>query len=289
VICRAYVVHYGDRAGTLATVASLQTGDVAPDAVVVIDNQGGFAADGVEVMRPSGNVGFAGAIGLGSVEALRAGAAWAWFLNNDVVVAPGCLRELLAAGEAEPRAGLLTPVIEHEEGGIWYAGGEVESRSVRVDHATVVDGEGPYDTGYATGCAVLARAGLVREVGPPDERLFMYFEDVDWSLRARARGWRVLVVPAARVRHSVARRGGRRVWSPLAVYLLTRNRLLLARRSGDIAAALPPAASWAARQWIKAVAWRSGAAIARAGVLGLRDGLCGRCGPPPAAVLGRRP
>jgi GT2 family glycosyltransferase len=286
VSCLACVVHFGDSSGTLRTVASLRAGHVAPDAVVVIDNQGDFPRGEVDVLRPAVNIGFAGAIGLGVAEALRAGVEWAWFLNNDAEVAPACLRELLAAGAAEVGAGLLTPVIEFHGGGVWFGGGEIETRTMRVGHATTIAADVPYDTEYATGCAILARATFLREAGPPDERLFMYFEDVDWSLRARALGWRVLVVPAAQVRHSVPRRDGRRVWSPLAVYLLTRNRLLLARRWGSASMALPHVAAWGLRQWIKGVAWGSGEAIARALVLGLRDGLSRRSGPPPSTLLG---
>jgi len=285
----AVVAHYGEPAATLAAIASLRAGSVQPDEILVVDNQGNFPGEAARAVIPGGNLGFAGAIALGASGALRAGAKWVWFLNNDAQVAPGCLQALLAAGDATPRAGLLTPVIEHEAGGIWYAGGTVDARRMAVGHEVVVAAQGAYDTGYATGCAVLARGALLRDVGPADEALFMYFEDVEWSLRARARGWRVMVVPSARVRHSVARRPGRRVWSPTAVYLLTRNRLVLARRAGAMGPALVPAVSWGLRQCIKGLAWRDGGRIRRAFFAGLHDGIRGRGGPPPTGLDGRRP
>jgi rhamnosyltransferase len=285
----AVIAHYGEPAATLATIASLRAGSLQPDEILIVDNQGNFPQEGVRVATPGRNLGFAGAIALGASEALRAGAEWVWFPDNDAKVAPSCLQALLAAGDAAPRAGLLTPVIEHEEGGIWYAGGTVDARRMAVRHEIVVASQDAYDTGYATGCAVLARAAFLLDTGPADEDLFMYFEDVEWSLRARARGWRVVVVPSARVRHSVALRRGRRVWSPTAVYLLTRNRLLLARRAGGIGPALAPAVSWGLRQWLKGLAWRDGGRTRRAFFAGLRDGIRGRGGPPPTGFAGRRP
>lgn len=285
----AVVAHYGEPTATLATIASLRSGSVQPDEILVVDNQGNFLQEGTRAATPGRNLGYAGAIALGASEALRAGSEWVWFLNNDADAAPGCLQALLAAGDAMPRAGLLTPVIEHEAGGIWYAGGTVDTRRMVVGHDVVVAAQGAYDTGYATGCAILARAAFLREAGPADEDLFMYFEDVEWSLRARACGWRVMVVPSARVRHSVARRRGRRVWSPTAVYLLTRNRLALARRAGGIRPALAPAVSWGFRQWIKGLAWRDAGRTRRALFAGLRDGIRGRGGPPPSDFAGRRP
>lgn len=285
----AVIAHYGEPAATLATIASLRVGSVQPDEILVVDNQGNFPREGARVATPGGNVGFAGAIALGASEALRAGAGWVWFPDNDAEVAPGCLQALLAAGDAVPRAGLLTPVIEREDGGIWYAGGSVDARRMAVGHEVVVAAQDPYDTGYATGCAILARTAFLLDAGPADEGLFMYFEDVEWSLRARARGWRVVVVPSARVRHSVARRRGRRVWSPMAVYLITRNRLLLARRASGIGPALAPAVSWGLRQWIKGLAWRDNGRIRRAFFAGLRDGIRGRDGPPPTGLAKRQP
>lgn len=285
----AVVAHYGEPGATLATIVSLRAGSVQPDEILVVDNQGNFPQAGARVTTLGRNLGFAGAITLGASEALRAGADWVWFLNNDAQVAPGCLQALLAAGDAVPRAGLLTPVIEHESGEIWYAGGRVDERRMTVGHEVVVAAKGAYDTGYATGCAVLARTAFILDARPAREDLFMYFEDVEWSLRARACGWRVMVVPSARVRHRVARRRGRRVWSPTAVYLLTRNRLALARRAGGIGPALTPALSWGLRQWIKGLAWRDGGRTRRAFLAGLRDGIRGRGGPPPSDFAGRRP
>ena len=43
----------------------------------------------------------------------------------------------------------------------------------------------------------------MRAVGPLDERYFLYWEDIDWSARARRAGWRVVYVPGSRVWHKL--------------------------------------------------------------------------------------
>jgi GT2 family glycosyltransferase len=282
----AIVAHYGDPATTLATVASLRAADRVPDVVLVVDNQGDYEAGaGEQVLRMAANVGFAGAAVAGAGEALRAGADWLWFVNNDADVAPDCLAALLAAAAEAPRAGLLSPVITYADGGgVWFAGGSVDERSFAAGHAVVPQPGRSYETGFATGCALLARAALAREIGLPDAGLFMYLEDVDWSVRARAAGWGVRVAPAARVRHAVPRRGGRRVFSPLAVYYIVRNRLLLAGRRGTLRFALVPAALWGLRQMAKTRSAGEAARLGCALACGLVHGLAARSGRMPRAL-----
>jgi GT2 family glycosyltransferase len=86
------------------------------------------------------------------------------------------------------------------------------------------------------GAAVLMRAEYVRDVGLLDERLFLYYEDLEMAWRGHDRGWRTRYVPASVVRHvhsATAVEG-----SPLSTYYNERNRLLvLARHGGTRASA----------------------------------------------------
>ena len=206
-------------------------------------------------------------------------------MNNDAVVGRGCLAELLAAGARYPRAGLLGPVVvERDGGGVWFAGGTVDRRTLAVRHDVRRRAAGPSPSDFITGCVLLARVAAIRECGALDASLFMYFEDVEWAWRCSGRGWTALVVPSARARHTVARRGARRVFSVPAVYFMSRNRLLVARSVGRFAGAVPTAVSWAARQVAKSESLAEARARSVAATIGLWDGLRGRRGPAPAAV-----
>jgi hypothetical protein len=61
----------------------------------------------------------------------------------------------------------------------------------------------------AIGAAMLVRREAIREVGPMDERIFLYGEDLDWCYRMWQRGWEVHVVPEAAMEHVYERQSHR--------------------------------------------------------------------------------
>lgn len=285
------VAHYGDAGVTRRAVAGILAGSARPDTVLVIDNQGDlspFSEELVEVVRPGGNLGFGGACVLGTHRALAAGAEWVWFVNNDAEPERDCLAELLAAGTADPRAGILSPVIAHRDRpGFWYAGGDLARRTLQVTHRPRPAQDTPHEVPFITGCAWLVRREFIVECGHLDDSLFMYFEDVDWSLRAQAAGWRTILVPAARAVHDARYEHGRRTFSPHAIYYMTRNRLLLARRWGSFGMSSAAAVSWGARQFLKCRSAAAAARVALAVSAGLCHGVAGRRGPASVALARR--
>jgi GT2 family glycosyltransferase len=54
---------------------------------------------------------------------------------------------------------------------------------------------------WVSGACLLARRAAIAKAGLLDENFFMYFEDTDWCLRLRQAGWKVYLVPQARVVH----------------------------------------------------------------------------------------
>ncbi|MDE3102315.1 MAG: glycosyltransferase family 2 protein [Chloroflexota bacterium] len=62
----------------------------------------------------------------------------------------------------------------------------------------------PVDVESLTGACLMFRRAAWEDVGPFDERFFLYCEDVDWSLRARHHGWRLVFVPNAEIVHAKA-------------------------------------------------------------------------------------
>ncbi|MEY2452976.1 MAG: hypothetical protein QOD92_2550 [Acidimicrobiaceae bacterium] len=86
----------------------------------------------------------------------------------------------------------------------------------------------PADVFAWSGGAVLLRADYLRDVGVFDERLFLYYEDLELSWRGRRRGWRYRYVPLSVVRHTHAATAGQN--PSLALYFNERNRLLVLAR-----------------------------------------------------------
>jgi GT2 family glycosyltransferase len=205
-----------------------------------------------------GNHGFAGAANAGLRHAFGAGATAVLLLNDDVVLDQPVTGALLAA--AGPR-GVAAPRIEGDDE-IAFAGGAVDPRRGHGRHA-------PGRIDFLTFACVLITRAAWEAVGELDEGLFLYYEDVDWCLRARRLGI-PLEIGEVRVHHVVnATTGGSR--SPLWGYYDTRNRLIvLARYQGGATALreLPRTLASIARQWPRR---GPDATVARARLRGARD------------------
>jgi hypothetical protein len=198
----------------------------------------------VELVALAENRRFAGGNNAGLERALAAGADAVMLLNNDVVADPGLLEKLLAALAEDPAAGAAAPLIYFAPptDRIWYAGGRCRPwlahsshRAIRArDHGQFRSVE---ETGYLTGCCLLATAEAWRKVGLLDERYFIYAEDADWCLRARAAGYKLLFVPTARLWHRVSASSGGAM-NPWKVYQRLRANVMLWSRHARGAARL---------------------------------------------------
>lgn len=186
----------------------------------------------VQLLPLSENRRFAGGNNAGLARALAGGADAVALLNNDTVADPGLFEHLLLALEQDPRAGAAAPLIYYgaPSDRIWYAGARISTALGLAAHRGLREHDhGQYraveETGYLTGCCLLAWRKAWEQVGPLDERYFIYAEDADWCLRARRAGYRLLFVPTARLWHSVSGSSG--AMSPWKIYQRTRANLTL--------------------------------------------------------------
>ncbi len=154
------------------------------------------------VVRNQQNLGFAAGMNVGIKEALNRGASMLWLLNNDAQVTPESLSLLIERGQ---RGGLLSPIIREASGRLWFEKGVISFLRMRATHVTVTKRERvaeAYESEFLTGCALLIKKEVVDAIGYLDERFFLYYEDADYSLRARKAGFLILVIPGAEVYHT---------------------------------------------------------------------------------------
>jgi GT2 family glycosyltransferase len=213
----AVTLNWNRAPDTVACLHALEEAGLPLAQAVVVDN--GSADDSVAIIRAAYpqaqllanalNLGFAAGVNVGLRWALEAGFPFVLLLNNDAQVTPDAPRILLEAAERYPRAGILSPLIRYaEDGRIWFAGSyrrrflPGEHWPAYRSHRTLSPTPRPID--YATGCAMLLRADMLREVGLFDDAYFFYWEDLDLCERARRAGWQVLLVPEAVVHHHVS-------------------------------------------------------------------------------------
>jgi hypothetical protein len=266
----AVVLAWNGREDTLACLRALQRATYPELSIVVVDNgstDGGPEAVSAEFpdarLLPLGeNRGFAGGVNAGADAALGDGADAVLLLNNDATVEPDFLEPLVDAACAEGVGAACAQILDSATGRIWYAGASYDPRRGHQGRHTgygdppLSPATAPYETERACGGAMLIPRAALEEVGPLDETLFAYAEDVDWSLRARRAGLRILVVPASIVHHRVSGSTGGAA-SPDSLYYALRNGLTVAERN-------------AAEDWLGTVRRRAAAAAAF-GVQALRS------------------
>lgn len=183
----------------------------------------------VTLLRSQQNLGFTGGNNLGMEMALRHDAAYVLLLNNDTVVEPAFLTFLVKVGETDPKIGIIGPKIYYasDPKRIWYAGGRVKYGACHHRGIGELDNDGEFshveDTGFISGCALLVKSIVLREVGLLDDKLFVYHEDTDFCMRARKAGYRCVFVPDALIWHKISRTCGHE--SAFTLYLSTRNQL----------------------------------------------------------------
>lgn len=225
----AVVLSWNGRDDTLACLRSLE-GENAD--VLVVDNASedgtAEAVTGAEVIRNDRNLGYAGGMNVGIRRAVELGADAVLLLNNDVELEPGAIAALVSSAEG---AGAVCPLIVFADNParVWYSGASFDPRRGYNGRHRTDSLESVAETERICGAAVLIPRAVLERVGAFDEELFAYFEDADWSLRARALGLPLLVAPASRVRHKVSVSTGGE-GSPDALYYSMRNLLAVSER-----------------------------------------------------------
>jgi len=245
----------------------------------------------VRVLPLAENRGFAGAVNAGLDEVFAQGAEAALVLNDDAEVDPDLLGALAAAAVKDPAAGILAPRVLEATSGREVSRGERVALPLLCLPRTWLRvrrrGSAPYAVSGVLGVAFLVTRTCFDRVGPLAEAFFAYYEEVDYCLRARAAGFKILVVPAASVRHS-GFRGFAGGFTPLAAYLKARNLPLVLRRHGrflDWVAFVPTYAALVAASAVVYAARGENRGIARALGRGVADALKARSGPPPRTIL----
>jgi GT2 family glycosyltransferase len=190
----------------------------------------------LRVVANGRNLRFAGGNNAAAQVALGDGCDVLLFLNNDTEVLPNAFTPLMLRFAREPRLGVLGPRVTYLERPerIWFGGGNARPAWAWFAHRAIrkrVDaGADPAgETDWVSGCALAVRGELYLQLGGLDESFYIYGEDVDFCLRAKALGWRVGYEPMAEIRHAVsASVGGRR--SAFKLYHQARSRRQLVER-----------------------------------------------------------
>lgn len=196
--------------------------------VIVVDNASQDASlsslqglDRAQIIRNTKNRGFAAACNQGIV---LAKADNLLFLNPDCSFIPGTLQELLKYLDEDPKAGMVGGLLLNMDG-TEQGGGR---RAVPTPWRSFVRAfglsrfshrwpklffdfhlhkqplpDGPIEVEAISGACMLIKREVLAQVGTWDEEYFLHCEDLDWCMRIRQAGWKVLFVPTAQFTHTL--------------------------------------------------------------------------------------
>jgi hypothetical protein len=156
----------------LETVASVRQMTYPNFRIIVADNGSSDGSpNAVRAQHPETillengkNLGFGEGNNVGMRHALAHGADWVFLLNNDILVDPALLTQLMNIASADASIGILGPKIYYQAQPqtFWYAGGRINFFTGVTSHRGIRETDrGQYDrvedTDYITGCAMLMR------------------------------------------------------------------------------------------------------------------------------------
>ncbi len=259
------ILNYKTKDETLACIRSIED-CIVPAGVtlklIVVDNA---SSDGIEraistehpeiqFIQTGANLGYTGGNNTGIRWVLENGEpdSYIMIINNDTVFTKNFLVEMMSSAKRHPKAGIISPKIyftreswpktildenrqpanaTENDNIIWYAGGKLDwdniiGSGVGVDEIDrgQHDQEKQLDT--ATGCCMLIPFFVMKRMKGFDDRYFMYYEDVDFSVRVKRLGYEIWFTPKAVMWHENSGSSGS--GSKLHEYFQMRNRLLFA-------------------------------------------------------------
>ena len=140
-------------------------------------------------------------------------------LNSDAWLDAGALDALVAFADAHPDAAVVGPRLRNPDGTLqrsvrgfptlWRLATEYfflrklapRSRALNAFYAGDFAHDSERDADFLMGAVWLVRRAAVDEVGPADEKFFLFSEEVDWAYRFKKAGWRSVFYPGAGATH----------------------------------------------------------------------------------------
>lgn len=218
--------------------------------VIVVDNAS--EGDDVRILRErfgdyihvivnDKNYGFAEGSNVGIRYALDSNADYVLLLNNDTVVHPDFLSELVKDALVDKSIGIVGPTMYYYDQPEkacapahfidYWASNPFTRRRGQVD---LEQAEDTVEVDFVSGFCILISRDVLLSAGLLDPRFFFGYDDADICIRAAKRGFRVLFVPRSKAWHKIstrlAFRGKKSSSYALYADYLVRGRFLLMRK-----------------------------------------------------------
>lgn len=239
------ILNYNGLTDTIECLESLKKITYPNYDTIVVDNDS--AGDDVKVLREKygnylhivendKNYGFAGGNNIGMRYALtNSNPDYLLLLNNDTIVDPEFVTEMVKVTESDPAIGAAVAKIYlyHKPNRFEAVGSKINmwrGQCFRIGwmRKDTEQYEKLRELDAAAANSLLITKGVIQNVGFFDESYFIYLDDADYCVRVRRAGYKIVYVPKAKIWHKVGA-SARRV-TGLPYYYLARNNFRFMRQ-----------------------------------------------------------
>ncbi len=247
------ILNWNGLEDTIECLESLKKITYSNYEVIVVDN--GSAGNDVQVLeekfgdyihliKNDKNYGFTGGNNIGTRYALtNSNPDYLLLLNNDTVVDPGFLNEMVKVAETDPAIGIAGGKVYYYDdpnrlqfvwakinlwGGRWVSTPLVVTP--RMAKRNIDRGQYNFikEVDAVSVCCFLVKRNALEDIGLLDESYFSLWEEADYYIRARRVGYKIVYVPKARIWHK-GEQSTKRV-TDLRYYYLARNNFRFMRK-----------------------------------------------------------
>jgi rhamnopyranosyl-N-acetylglucosaminyl-diphospho-decaprenol beta-1,3/1,4-galactofuranosyltransferase len=225
-----------------------------PNKIIVIDNN---STDGTELqMRQQGylqhpliryirlpeNIGGAGGFYEGIKIAYEESYDWIWVMDDDAEPQNNALEVLLLqiqhinSVSINSRLGIVASTVMYPDGEVCYFHRRTFD-PIRLRETAIIKDqyqEEYFEADCISFVGALINRNLIKQIGFPNKDFFIYYDDVEYSLRAKESGWRMINVSKSVVVHKAKHRDqtGRPHSFTLPLFCLRRNLTYIQRKFG---------------------------------------------------------
>lgn len=197
----------------------------------------------IEIIENKKNLGFAEGNNVGIRKVMERSTNYILLLNNDTVVDPEFLGELVKVADSDPKIGIVgAKIYYYEYNGkkdiLNFAGGQINFFKGETYHIGLNNTDkGQYDylrtVQYIEGSCMLIKKDVIRDIGVLDPDYFAYWEETDYCVRTLNKGYSIYYVPNAKIWHKIGA-STKKDNNMLYLYLMTRNRILFMRKNAPL-------------------------------------------------------
>lgn len=237
------IVNYNNYNDTIECVKSLKKVNYTNFHIVIVDNNSSNdsvkklkkALSTCRIIELNENLGFAGGNNEGIKYALDSGAEYVLLLNNDTLVKSDFLINMMSEFE-DDLVGMVGSKIMYysDKNRIWFGGGKIDwfkfiGVNIGMKEVDSKCYNNRCEVDFISGCCMLIKSSVFKVVGLLPEEYFMYYEDVDFCVKVRKSGFKLIYQPSSVIYHKVSISSGGEN-SIFSIKFMTRNKLVFMKK-----------------------------------------------------------